>query len=172
MVNNNIIIDGANIGYFNNRPGKGNIINFKQIETIRQKLINIGYNVIIILHKRHTDKMNEIQTKLYKSWGKKIFCTPIKINDDFFWLYASLYLSAYIITNDRMRDHQLSISHHKMDIWKKKYIITYNFNKNIPQLYFPKNYSQTIQNIQNTWYIPFNDENKTITWYFIQFNLN
>jgi len=169
---NNIIIDGANVGYFNNRPGKGNIINFSQIETIKQQLEYQDYNVVIILHKRHSEKMDKQQTKLYKSWKNNIFLTPIGINDDFFWLYASLYLSAYIITNDRMRDHQLSINHHKMEIWKKKYIITYDFIQNKFQLSFPKIYSQTVQNNKNICYIPFIDENKTITWYFIQFKLN
>ena len=114
--------------------------------------------------------MNKKQTKIYKSWENNVFLTPIGINDDLFWLYASLLLSAYIITNDRMRDHQLSISYDKMSIWKKKYIITYDIIQNKFQLNFPKKYSQTIQNINNTWYIPFYNENKTITWYFIQFN--
>ena len=49
-------------------------------------------------------------------------------------------------------------------------IITYDIIQNKFQLNFPKKYSQTIQNINNTWYIPFYNENKTITWYFIQFN--
>ena len=169
---NNIIIDGANIGYFNNRPGKGNKINFSQIQTIKQQLEELNYNVIIILHQRHCDKMNKKQTKIYKSWENNVFLTPIGINDDLFWLYASLLLSAYIITNDRMRDHKLSISYDKMSIWKKKYIITYDIIQNKFQLNFPKKYSQTIQNINNTWYIPFYNENKTITWYFIQFNKN
>ncbi len=167
---NNIIIDGANIGYFNNRPSKGNQINFSQIQTIKQQLEELNYNVIIILHKRHCDKMNKKQTKIYKSWKNNIFLTPIGINDDLFWLYASLLLSAYIITNDKMRDHRLSINFDKMSVWKKKYIITYDIIQNVFQFNFPKKYSQTIQYNKNTWYIPFYDKNKTITWYFIQFN--
>ena len=71
-----------------------------------------------------------------------------------------------------MRDHQLSINHQKMEIWKKKYIITYDFIQNKLQLSFPKIYSQIVQNNKNNCYIPFINENKTITWYFIQFNLN
>ena len=168
--NINVIIDGANVGYFNNRPNKGNIINFKQIENIRKTLSKLGYNIIIILHQRHTQNMNESQKNLYNFWknNNSLYCTPIGMNDDIFWLYASLYLSAYIITNDRMRDHKFNILDNHIQRWKNKYIIKYDFKNTKPTLYFPNNYSETLQNIdQIYWYFPFKIDQNKLQWFFI-----
>lgn len=165
-----IVIDGANVGYFNNRPNKGNSINFKQIDIVRKELTKMGNNVVIILHKRHIKEMTKFQNLIYNNWKKnnEVYITPIGINDDIFWLYTSLYSSAYIITNDRMRDHHFNIDYNKIVKWKKKYIINYEIlQKNVPKLFFPKNYSETFQNINKyTWFIPFKDEENKLQWFF------
>jgi len=163
-----IVIDGANVGYFNNRPNKGNSINFKQIDNVRTELTKMGNNVVIILHKRHTKEMSKFQNMLYNNWvrNNQVYITPVGINDDIFWLYTSLYSSAYIITNDRMRDHHFNIDYNKIVKWKKKNIINYEINqKKSPKLFFPKKYSETFQNINKyMWFFPFN-ENK-LQWFF------
>jgi len=165
----NIVIDGANVGYFNNRPNKGNSINFKQIDNVRTELTKMGNNVVIILHKRHTKKMSKSQNMLYKNWMKnnQIYITPVGINDDIFWLYTSLYSSSYIITNDRMRDHHFNISYNKIVKWKKKNIINYEISKNLPKLFFPKKYSETFQNLNKyTCFFPFNNKENKLQWFF------
>jgi len=165
-----IVIDGANIGYFNNRPDKKNSLDFKQIENVRFKLNKMGYNTIIILHQRHTKNMTNYQNLLYKSWleNNQLYITPIGIDDDIFWLYTSLYSSSYIVTNDRMKDHHFNISHNKIVRWKKKYIINYEIvQKKLPKLCFPKKYSETVQNINKyLWYFPFNIEENNLQWIF------
>jgi proteinaceous RNase P len=164
-----IVIDGANVGYFNNRPNKGNSINFKQIDNIRTELTKMGNNVVIILHKRHTKEMTKFQNMLYNNWIKnnQVYITPVGINDDIFWLYTSLYSSAYIITNDRMRDHHFNIDYNKIVKWKKKNIINYEIQKKSPKLFFPKKYSETFQNINKyTWFFPFNDKENKLQWFF------
>lgn len=164
-----IVIDGANVGYFNNRPNKGNSINFKQIDNVRTELTKMGNNVVIILHKRHTKEMTKFQNMLYNNWIKnnQVYITPVGINDDIFWLYTSLYSSAYIITNDRMRDHHFNIDYNKIVKWKKKNIINYEIQKKSPKLFFPKKYSETFQNINKyTCFFPFNNKENKLQWFF------
>ena len=166
----NIVIDGANIGYFNNRPNKGNSINFKQIENVRTELTKMGHNVVIILHKRHIKEMSKFQKILYCNWIKnnQIYLTPIGLNDDIFWLYISLYSSAYIVTNDRMRDHHFNIGHNKIVKWKKKNIINYEIiQRNFPKFSFPKKYSETFQNINKyLYFFPFTIGENELHWFF------
>jgi hypothetical protein len=41
----------------------------------------------------------------------KIYTTPNNVNDDWFWLYASLYSKCFILTNDQSRDHGCMVSY-------------------------------------------------------------
>ena len=50
----NVVIDGANVGFYQ----KNNKINFKYIDQVNNKLIELGFKPLIFLHKRHFKNLN------------------------------------------------------------------------------------------------------------------
>ena len=111
----NIIIDGANVGYFKqNYAGAPNHVNYQQIDQLIQHLKSIGYSPLLILHSRHVSKFmipNENTADLVKTWrkGGYLYATPKGFNDDWFWLYASVKYQCKVVTNDEMRDHHFQL---------------------------------------------------------------
>lgn len=153
----NIIIDGANIGYFVSK-GK-NELNIDVIKTIINNIqcvfsqnLSISVNILLIIHQRHMTKIKQLDyiSNLF------IYFTPNHLNDDWFWLYASLFHKAYVITNDQSRDHGFLISYqNEIKQWTQYYQIKINqslgfiypkyFNEQIiPNIYIDDNYFHII----------------------------
>jgi hypothetical protein len=93
-----------------------------------------------------------------------IYLTPIGINDDLFWIYASLFNDkSLILTNDEMKDHIFYINNDIINKWKKNKIINYTFdkdkenNKSTFNYNFPLNYTKNIQYINSIWHFPIID---------------
>lgn len=165
LKSNIVILDGANIGFYNNRPDKGNKISINQINNVVNYYMEKNYEVLIILHNRHLkyNKFNCNENIIIDNLKKKkiLYQTPDKLNDDLYWLYATIYLSkftnCYLITNDKLRDHIFSIilknitkfDNKIISYFKDNYIINYEFdfkNKFLPAVI--KNYTCCIQKIQ------------------------
>lgn len=163
-----IFIDAGNIIFY--QTGKFNYFSFKKIDVIYKELKK-KYNVLVIIHKRHfinlkkIDKDNKMIT-MFKSWN--VYETPFKLNDDWYFIYASLIQdNSLIVSNDKLRDHQFKISEKtNIDNTLAKLIdrrvIRYDFkNKkhdiNNLVLKFPKNYSKQIQKV-NYWHFPTQDD--------------
>ena len=126
--NFNIIIDGANLGYYKN----SHPLNQKNIDSCYNYYKNKGFEPLIILHERHRNNY-----PLMKKWifNKCIYFTNYGMNDDCFWLMASLKNeNNKVITNDNIKDHitkfigNTSNTTTYLDIYKNKYIINYQFN--------------------------------------------
>eukprot|EP00949_MAST-11_sp_MAST-11-sp1_P000763 g763.t1 len=95
-----VIIDGANVGYFN-MSASGDI-NFSQIDRVARyfesQMHRFGGRVIIVLHSRHLhiSKLREDRSgekmMLSNRWRQAglLYKTPPKMNDDWFWLYGSI----------------------------------------------------------------------------------
>lgn len=129
----NIHIDGANIGYYSKRVDKGDKLSFIQIDTILSYFIDNGYDPIIYLHTRHCQTNNYHLNK----WRNNNYLweTPIGINDDLFWLYASIYNNnSFVISNDLMRDHHFSLlSQRRFLTWNNRHQIHFDFEYNNTQ---------------------------------------
>ena len=84
------VIDGANVGFFGQRPDRGGKISFRQIDMVRQHFQDEGYQPIIFLHERHGKRVRGEHASLLQKWRqrKQVFETPFGCNDDWFWLYA------------------------------------------------------------------------------------
>jgi hypothetical protein len=105
-----IIIDGANIGYVNSKGSSE--INIKFIQNTIQNIISkTGKKVLLIMHQRHTSKIKTMNFDRNTSSNIVIYTTPNNLNDDWFWLYASLYNKCRILTNDQSRDHAYNVSY-------------------------------------------------------------
>jgi hypothetical protein len=117
-----VVIDGANIGYVNS---KGNAdINIKFIATTIQNIVKIGKKVLLIMHQRHTNKLKQLYQDKSIVSNLLIYTTPNNVNDDWFWLYASLYNKCGILTNDQSRDHGCMVSYqNEIKEWISNYQI-------------------------------------------------
>ena len=75
------IIDGANVGYFDQRPDLGGKLNYRNIDQVCKKLSG---KKLIFLHQMH-----DINNSFVKSWKQRgiVYFTPGGMNDDWFWLY-------------------------------------------------------------------------------------
>ena len=158
------ILDGANIGYFNQRPDLGGKISFDTIDKIVNLLETRGNTYLIVLHVNHFNikKHSKQNASILKSWiDKKILIkTPKGLNDDWYWIYYSLYYDSKVITNDHLTDHYFTCLHNdNFRIWRELTCVRYTLNTCEVQLIEPKLYLNEI----NKKHIPFKINNN-IQW--------
>ena len=114
-----IVIDGANVGYYKqNFVGAPTHVDYQQIDQMLTFLVSKQHKPLLVLHCRHVDEKNfppgaegrEIG-RLVQSWRAtgRLFATPRSFNDDWFWLYAAVKHNSMVITNDEMRDHHFQL---------------------------------------------------------------
>ena len=148
--NVSVVIDGANIGYYNQRPDLGGRISFKQIDSMANYFIKIRKKPLIFLNVRHlTNTVSYLENQIIDSWTKKgiLYITPKGLNDDWYWLYFSIKLmdeidDSLLITNDNMCDHIFQIFTRSIfNKWKERVLTKYEFEKLIPKLDIPSSYS-------------------------------
>ena len=107
-----VILDGANIGYYKqNYAGAPAHIDYIQIHWTVLHLQHLGYHPLIILHTRHLNFKHlnltvEVE-KIVDFWRERgmLYVTPSGSNDDWYWLYGTVYMKCMIVSNDEMRDH-------------------------------------------------------------------
>ena len=152
----NIVLDGANIGFFNQGQNSGKVINFDQIMEFINYVKSKDYKPLLILHSRHFKNINDNDKKIVKSIIDSgcLFQTPSGMDDDIFWLYSSIYKpGAYLITNDEIRNHVFYMKLECLQDWKKYHIIKYECKDSVvrfnnPSKFIPDTYydykSQTL----------------------------
>ena len=155
-------IDGNNILFFKDR--KVNLESFIRLNKIYELLED--KKCLIFLHIRHKKNLNKSN---YKDQAKNIlnklpiFYTPYKMNDDWFFIWASLTVkNSYLVTNDKLRDHIFKLNdgdllNASLTKWVNNYVINYEFEKSY-KLIIPKDYSVKIQRNDNGWHIPVSDD--------------
>ena len=138
------IIDAGNVGFFLSH-GEFNI---NQVNKLYETLSVIGSTVVILSTIRYKEYIR-------KKYNWLVYTTPIGVNDDIYWMYASIYCNAHVITNDLMRDHQYISGYNVMlSIWQEQFVVGYSYVNGKFTLNNVKNYSRSIQKHKNTWYIP------------------
>jgi pentatricopeptide repeat protein len=107
-----VIIDGANIGYYKPNLNTGTEhVNYEQIDMVVEHLIEQGRKPLLVLQYRHLkyDWVPQEYHGLIRKWKSQdvLLVCPLKSNDDWYWMYAALNARGKIavITNDQMRDH-------------------------------------------------------------------
>ena len=122
-------IDGANIGFFKKGTDSGKVLDYKQIKIFIEKAIQQGYKPLLVLHSRHNNG-NEVLREIIKICPNHYF-TPKGMDDDIFWLYASLMKSnCNLLTNDELRNHLFYMDlGEKFINWKKYNRITYDLKE-------------------------------------------
>jgi hypothetical protein len=103
----NIIIDGGNVGFYNQTYNMEININFVR-SIINQIILTTDKYILLIIHQRHQSRIKQLNIN---SRYLKIFLSPSNVDDDLFWLYSTLYSKAYILTNDQSRDNSCMIGY-------------------------------------------------------------
>lgn len=170
LLNNkpDIFIDAGNILYF--QGGKINYNSFKKIDIIVKNLEK-KFNVLVIIHQRHFNNLKKMDNKdsilkLYNSWKK--YETPYHLNDDWYFIFGCLLNDkSFIVTNDKLRDHQFKVSektnlNNTLAKLIDRRVIRYDFknkkyNDNNLELKFPNEYSTEIQKVNDIWHFPINN---------------
>lgn len=94
---NPVIIDAGNV--IHNCRGEKTKKGFTNLEKITEKIIEMNYDPVIVIHQKH------LGNKTLNKLKKYIIPTPSKQNDDWYILYLGLLYQAPIITNDKFYDH-------------------------------------------------------------------
>ena len=166
--NYDTVIDGANVGFFKQGVNSGKVLNFQQISLFVDKAVSLGRNVLLILHERHIRSISKKDSEILSYIKSKVihFFSPQGMDDDMYWLYASIYNpKAKIITNDEMRNHIVNISVGDMFTeWKKYRVIKYNIIKDEVMLHMPSKYMIRPVMKGGDMILPFADEESRITW--------
>jgi len=158
------ILDGANIGYFKQRPDKGNPISYKNIDRVVEYLEKRNKTIMIFLHEKHIESHASFFIKKWQD-NNILYITDKGLNDDWFWLYAALKIpDAKIITNDNMCDHYYQCLHQKFfRKWRELNRVSFNFVKNNVVLNIPKPYLVETQQDIDGYHIPYKYKNR-ISW--------
>lgn len=98
-----------------------------------------GKKVLLVLHQRHLfDNNLPSQFKpITERWNdeKLLFRTPVGSNDDWYWMFAALWLhkDVKVLTNDEMRDHHFQmLSHRTFQRWKERHQIHFDIGSWLP----------------------------------------
>lgn len=148
-----IIIDGANVGYYNqNYAGAPTHVDYIQIYQMVNYIIGLGYSPLIIIHSRHFSdhilKTVQMQPYHYQDHSSgesgtfhtvydvvnamrktgNLYVTPKGFNDDWFWMYAAVKYCLPVITNDEMRDHHFELlSPRYFTRWRERHRVMFEF---------------------------------------------
>jgi hypothetical protein len=150
----NIVIDGANVGYYNQAFRLGSTapkhVDYRQIDGLVRHLLENScsieqHHIILFLHERH------FSPKLLPQWAHPIikmwdgdeapydrltvYRTPQGLNDDWYWMHAALINggrddkpSVLAITNDEMRDHHFQMTAQGYFLrWKERHQVHFDF---------------------------------------------
>ena len=128
------ILDGANIGFFQQRPDKGGKLSYTNIDKIVNQLKHKG-KIMIFLHEKHLNLkyVSDHNRRLIAKWenDNMLYKTKRGLNDDWYWLYLGIYLEkVHIVSNDKMTDHYYQCFHDKsFKRWRDMSQIEFNFTK-------------------------------------------
>ena len=88
-----LIIDGANVGFFNNKG----VINYSNIVSMVNKLSD--KKILVLMNAKHKKEFDKFGPSI---WTSCIWYSERCLYDDMYWLYASVSLNISVITNDKL----------------------------------------------------------------------
>jgi pentatricopeptide repeat protein len=171
-----VVIDGANIGYFNQNFGTAaNHVDYEQIDwVVRHFSETLGKKVLLVMHNRHFSRymLPQKYRSLCDAWIREgiLYKTPPGMNDDWFWMHAALKYKTLVVTNDEMRDHHFQMLAPKFFLrWKERHQVHFDFGDlevetanrgpsgRLPRkvlLTYPDAYSRRIQRVADGLVVP------------------
>jgi hypothetical protein len=107
----NMFVDGNNILHYHDR--RVNMNGFQRLKNSYDRLVRMGFNPLIIIHRRHRDNLAKLpHFAKTKSRIERLldtidtYYTPYGINDDIFFMWGGFVTpDSHIVSNDKFRDH-------------------------------------------------------------------
>ena len=126
-----VVVDGANVGRFQQGTKSQGALNFNQIKNVVKSLHEQGHKVMLCLNENHLKKLDDRTAATLREI--KTLClvckTPTGLDDDLCWLYASISLPrAFLVTMDELRNHIYTIDS-AIQKWKQYRRITYDIDR-------------------------------------------
>ena len=160
----------ANVGFFKQGTQSGKKISFTQLHMVVNQMVAMGYFPLVVLQKYHLDNATAVEKPLidemYKDKKVNMFIVQKGADDDWFWLYAAISKanntpSAYLLTNDEMRNHfhYMNLDQTFID-WKNTHVYNYDIVDGMIRLITGHSRLMKIHHIDNAIYVPFLDETK------------
>lgn len=152
-----IVIDGANIGYYKqNFGGAPKHVDYSQIDRVVEYVRQQGKRILLFLHERHFSKklIPNWAENIVKKWEKDriLYRTPHGSNDDWFWMHAALFCGrgTMVLSNDEMRDHHFQMLAHRSFLrWKERHQVHFDIEGKRVILKYPDVYSRRIQRLDS-----------------------
>ena len=139
--NYDVVIDGANIGYYKqNFMNSPHHVNYEQIDWIvRYFTYTLKKRVLLVMHNRHFTKrmLPSKYQYIIDFWMNNniLYQTPAGMNDDWFWMHAALKYKSLVVTNDEMRDHHFQMLAPKFFLrWKERHQIHFDFGNPLSKM--------------------------------------
>ena len=173
-----VVIDGANVGYYQMNFSESPRMDWLQIDWVVRELEAKNLKCLVVLHSRHfTERMCPPKFKhVVERWegSGSLLKTPLGMNDDWFWLHASLWKGflqhenrkvtgeagssavrnlPFFISNDELRDHKfMMMQARELCRWKERRAVKFSFGEwdddrrcRVPIFAWPCKYSKRIQ---------------------------
>ena len=148
----NLIVDGANVGFFEN-GGNLKKIELRKILKVIKLLDKNIYKPCVVLHKRHKKL---VENFFNKDIPFNVIYTPFGKDDDLISLYLAIKNNCMLISNDQYKNHAYLLNEQKeFNKWYKCHVVNYNLQK----LFFPSVFSSCTQKNNNIWHIPIENGN-------------
>lgn len=132
------VVDGANVGRFQQGVKSQGALNYGQIKSVVTTLQEQGHRVLVCINENHFKSISPESKKILEHIQKmcQVRKTPSGLDDDLCWLYACISLSnAVLVTTDELRNHIYSIDS-KIDLWKKYRRVTFNIQRETGEVSF------------------------------------
>lgn len=125
------VVDGANVGRFQQGTKSQGKLNYTQIKNVVGKLQQSGHRVLLCLNENHLKKMDAGTCAILREIKELCYVlqTPSGLDDDLCWLYACISLPrAFLVTMDELRNHIYTIDS-VIQKWKQYRRITFEINR-------------------------------------------
>lgn len=133
-----VVVDGANLGRYDQGKNSQGDLNFSQIELGIRTLSERGERVMLVINEQHLQTASSNSQKSIRNIQEiaEVLPTPRGLDDDLFWLYAAVCkVGVKLLTNDEIRNHIHYIDGRFVS-WKQYSRITYQINKNKDRILF------------------------------------
>ena len=150
--NYDVIVDGANVSMFNNKPFNG-----KKVESVVSHFTTKGKKVLVVFNINR--KKQVLPLNINKNKLVDVFYSESGSNDDLFWLYCGFhYKNSWVVTDDKMCDHIFNIFNdlgiHIFKKWADSHVARFRFTndgdkkkdkKGWLKVIYPNRYSEKMQ---------------------------
>ena len=129
-----VCVDGANVAWYGQNHSRGGF-SHAQLDHAMSRLSQLfddeAYEPTLFLPRKHVKRLHGHRRKLVESWSSFLIDVPRGVDDDWFWMRATLSDEsehAFAVTNDAARDHHLAhVAPRAFRRWLRRHVLRFEF---------------------------------------------